>query len=294
MADFMPWHDWRPLIEDALSAWKKSPSDANLSALRKTIKDAIETPWVKRKNGLLIEINDSGKAYSCMDQADMAVVLLRSGQAIGDQTYIDDGIACMEVNATKTADGGLRTRDDDGSWFHGQTSRDNKNLGATFNKHLHATRNFDAGAKVLEELGKQEKADNWRKLGRQGVAQLADGHYPALKHLFVGGGQAVVNSWAYYALNYESRDGRFLDSDKNGGYHLYDMRQLRKLDTIYLGLDWSRIALKPLLKTYKAKLADGGLYVNSKPAGGGDWRAVREDEAPLDDDTVRWFETKSA
>lgn len=272
------WHDARPWIE---SAWRDK------AEVKKRIDFALGQPFVSQDGKMLVEENDNGRSYSCMDQGDMGVVLLRAGFVLGMPEYVQRGIDCLTTIHAPYKDGGLRSGNaTDGMWFHGITSRSNRFPGGTLNKHLHAVRSLLDGANVLDNAGGYDKTVALlRKNGELGIRQLVTGDKPSLLTFYAG-----KRSWYYYAVDYSTLEGRFLDNkeEKNGGYHLFCMKLLHQISTMIGKKAWENVSLQPMLTIYERKLAEG-LYVDSQPSEGGNFDGVSASQGPLDQTVVDWF-----
>ncbi len=246
-----------------------------------------------RGNGLLIQANDYAKAYSCMDQGDMGVVLLRFRRKYGvqaDGKYVD-GQKCMKVITEPTIAGGLRTRKNGCSWFHGKTSRSSRALGWTLNKHLHACRSLADAAKAIDDIEAEGPvkvtnitAEAYRAACREGIRQMVYGEVN-LASFYAG-----ARSWLFYSVDGDGEGGRFNADHKNGTYHLYCMRLLSAINDRCPGIDWTGFPKATLLAPYQLKLQDG-LYVNSVPSPGGNFEALPATEAPLSEEVLSFFET---
>lgn len=295
------WHDWRPLVQDAIRDYQAAPSSANRAELRSRISAALRPKNVTREKNRLIDTNKHGRSYSCMNQADMGVVLLRAGVALGADGYIEKGMACLQVLLDEYEDGGLRTRRNGGSWFHGMTSRDNKQPGGTLNKHLSAARTLQDAADIVERMS-PAKARAYRRAAVEGAQQLVSNKFPSLNDFLVRvSGRYRTDSWAYYSVTWGSHEGRFLDHPtKNASYHLYDMRLTEEIFTSagtridradFRSNAKGRSPIRRMLDIYEAKLADGGLAVGSNAAPGGNFTEVTPGTTPLAPDVVAFFKT---
>lgn len=296
------WHDWYPLLIDAVNAVTAAPSAANKKELRERISTALRPKNVVRDKSWLIDTNEHGRSYSCMNQSEMGVALLRAGVVLGQDNYIEQGMAALQVLLADYDDGGLRTRSGGGSWFHGMTSRSNKQPGGTLNKHLSAARWLQDAAQLVGPYS-QSKQRAYRMAGEEGLRQLAAKKFPSLDHFIVKvNGQPRADSWAYYAVTWGSREGRFLDHPtKNASYHLFCMRLIEELfNGVGVPIDRTefrsnaktgRSSLRRMLDSYEAKLAAGGLDVDSPAAPGGNFTAVTPGTEPLVPRVIELFKT---
>lgn len=267
---FIPWHDHQPGIKGAFERWQASKTSANLKALSKLFDKALDTKYVKQQGSLLVEMNDHGRSYSCMDQADMGTLLITAGIATGNKQWINKGVSCLEVLVTPYNKGGLRTRMHGTSWIHGKTTRISNNPGGTLNKHLTAARDLCLMSTALNTIGRRSKAKDFKALSIEAVKQLANPKaYPNLLNFVVKKkGVPVTDSWMYYAIRYNQRQPYHLKYEpKNGVYHVFVLRLIRTLHGL-LGSDFPLAELKALkvgdtnivrwfLEIYKSKAATG-------------------------------------
>lgn len=293
---FTPWHDHKSLINTATEVWQQEKSSANLQAIRKAVNNALDTKYVKEKGDLLIEMNDHGIAYSAMDQADMGLALIETGQAIGDKAYIKLGRKALNVLLTDVKKGGLRKDTGSNSWFHGQTSRSNKFPGGTLNKHLSATRDLIIAGNLLGNLG-----SDYRKAGIEGIRQISSGNYPSLEDFLVKKkGKPVDDSWWYYAVNPKSKKMYFLSNgEKNAVYHVFCLNLIRQIHNL-LGSSFplgqfnnQKASGKSIVRrgfdTYMLK-ASQGLYTNAKVPDG-NFSGLPEWRKPLNAGDISYFQS---
>lgn len=295
------WHDWRPRIEEALSAYRLVPNSSNRAEVRERIRSALREKNVVREKDRLIYVNDEGRAFSGMEQGDMGLMLFRAGRMLQDDDYIEKGMACMGVLLDDWSKGGLRRRRKGASWFHGQTNPRTKNPGGTLNKHLSATRELLYSADIVEPYSPR-KARAYRKAGVEGAKQMVAGTFPSLDDFLVKvNGVIRPNAWAYYSVDWAEREGRYLDHPtKNAGYHIFVMRLLETIFTTagplldradFRSTAKRRSPLRRLLDAYERKLADGGLQVKSDAAPGGNFSPAKDDQSPLSPDVIQFFRT---
>lgn len=295
------WHDWRQEIEEALSTCREVPSKVNRAELRSRIASALREKPVRREKGRLFYANEDGRAFSGMEQGDMGLMLLRAGQLLQDDDYIEKGMACMAVLLDDWNDGGLRRQRNGGSWFHGQTNPRTKNPGATLNKHLSAARELLYGAAILDAYSPR-KADAYRKAGAEGAKQLVGSTFPNLDDFLLKvDGRVPANAWAYYSLDWAERQGRYLDHPtKNAGYHIFVMRLLETIFSLsgplldraeFRSNAKGRSPLRRLYDAYERKIADGGLEENSEAAPGGNFSPAEMGQSPLKPNVIDFFKT---
>ncbi len=295
------WHDWFPILAAAVTTVTAAPTAANKKDLREMISAALRPKNVVREKNRLVDVNEHGRAYSCMNQSEMGIALLRAGVALGQDSYIEQGMAALQVLLADYDDGGLRTRTKDGSWFHGMTSRSNKQPGGTLNKHLSAARWLQDAAEIVVQFS-PSRAKAYRIAGEEGLRQLAAPKFPSLANFIVKvNGQPRADSWAFYSVAWGSQEGRFLDHPtKNASYHLFCMRLIEELfNGVGVPLDRAefrsnakgRSPMRRLLDAYDAKLAAGGLDVDSPAAPGGNFTAVTPGTEPLVPRVIDLFKT---
>lgn len=294
MSDESAWHDYRPQLEDSIEANDKATFDRIL--------ERAMTGNVKRRGVWLFECNDAGEPYSAFGQTDMAFALLRAARRWGRRDDLDLALDCLgpvlDPGGLTRWQGRGRNRT---AWLHARTGVESDVPGGTLNKHLVAALNLANCAVILRELGKGEIADRCRRLAVAAVEQLSSKKWPNLdSFIYRAKGERAVNSWLYYAVKFDgSRDGYWLDfNEKNGLYHLLVMRLFERLHR-ELGdeVRWKRFrkrgALYHLLRTYRAKMADGGLDRNSTPAKGGRFGRVLEKpgkETDIPKEVVTFFQ----
>lgn len=296
------WHDWFPILNAAITKATNAPSQANRAALKDAISAALRPKNVVREKSWLIDTNEHGRAYSCMNQSEMGIALLRTGVLLGQDNYIEQGMACLQVLLADYDDGGLRTRSAGGSWFHGKTSRSSKTPGGTLNKHLSAARWLQDAAELVVAYS-PSKAKAYRIAGEEGLRQMASAKFPSLSDFLVRvNGQIRSDSWAYYSVQWGSHDGRFLaHPTKNASYHLFCMRLIEEIfnGTGAVAINRAefrsnakgRSPMRRLLDTYDAKIAAGGLDVDSPAAPGGNFTAVTPGTEPLVPRVIELFKT---
>lgn len=266
---FVPWHDHRELIYAAYVVWWWDRTPAKLQAVDVAISNAINTPYVKKKNGMTIEVDELGKAYSAMDQADMGSILIEVGSVANRPDLVNLGYSCLLVLLTLEKDGGLRRRKDGVSWFHAMTSRDNKSPGGTLNKHLVAVRELLECSKTLRTLGQFGRANDLYKAGMEGLLQLVSDPYPNLGDFIVRyKGDLYPRSWLYYAVSFSKKTGYHLDNGyKNATYHSFVLYLIYLIKDI-LGNDFptakfqnfkidNKKVIRFIFDTYMLKKAEG-------------------------------------
>lgn len=296
------WHDWYPYLIGAVNTVVATPSAANKKDLREMISAALRPKNVVRDKGWLIDTNEHGRSYSCMNQSEMGLALLRAGAALGQDSYIEQGMAALQVLLADYDDGGLRTKRAGGSWFHGKTSRSSKTPGGTLNKHLSAARWLQDAAELVVAYS-PSKAKAYRVAGEEGLRQMASAKFPSLSDFLVHvNGQIRSDSWAYYSVQWGSHEGRFLaHPTKNASYHLFCMRLIEEIfnGTGAVAINRAefrsnakgRSPMRRLLDTYDAKIAAGGLDVDSPAAPGGNFTAVTPGTEPLVPRVIDLFKT---
>lgn len=295
---FKTWHDWRPEMEDAIARY-------DVAAFGSHVINAVSAnPVVAHRDGMVIETNENGRSYSCMDQGDMGVVLIKGGIRFGRPDWMAPGIGCIETNRKSYAGGGLCLRPEAGmAWYCGQTSRTQTDKGGTLNKHLHATRSFLDAADLLAPYGYNDYVSLWRACAREGFRKLVKGNdLIKLANFFVykPGGDPFWKSWIYYGGNPETKNVYFLDNRvKNATYHLFVMRLIYNIGTRLGGsIDWSEFqkkqvgdfsALKGLVRCYQNKLEMGGLTTDSTGAHGQFGPPKNGNADALAPEVIAWF-----
>jgi hypothetical protein len=230
------------------------------------------------------------------------------------QTYLNLALASFGVMLDGVDAGGLRARsacankpEYQCSFFHAvtNTTRESPQAGGTLNKHLIAIRelfNASETLRAMETAGQGDNlgadADRFAEAAIEGINQLSyaagnrsSGEPPNLIDFIpkTDDGKPVQESWLYYSINPIKQNGYFLKPDpyRNCSYHILDLNLLygilKKIGSqadirgltetnSYLG----KSILKFVVDSYRIKLENGGLYVDSPSKGAGEFNACRE------------------
>ncbi len=240
-------------------------------------------------------INDSGDAYSSMEQADLMRIGLKAWQTWGGEEYRYFAIAAGRVLLDKRDGGGLRV----GWWFTAQTSRTQNDIGWTLNKAMVAIRELHLNGEALGVKAFSEAAMHsaeYMVLDRNRTEQAPNifDYVPQKAN-----GNAIFNSWLFYGRG--GGDSYFLSDKpyKNGTYHLYVMRLIHTLVHILprfpmqkwkkKKIDGDYSILFFLSRAYENKYADG-LFVDSATQDGGNFAALNAALTdPLSAQVRNWF-----
>ncbi|MBP9711248.1 MAG: hypothetical protein KBD50_03280 [Candidatus Pacebacteria bacterium] len=266
-------------------------------------------------------VGAKGEPYDAMGQSDLggwAINMYRltskkdanKKQVEGYKTV---AFGAMDTILTPVSDGGLLSRNDckekkseKCSFFHSKTNENVEPSKAwTMNKHMYAANNLWVFGKDLENSGEstlKSKADKYKKAAVEGMHQLVygesikTGKTPTLfDYVPRNNGKAIQNSWIYYSIDTDTRNGYYLDAKgKNCNYHQLVVSLLvRNFKAMgnevkmegftekrsNLG---NKSILEYLVRSYEIKKEDG-LYKNTKTEDGGNFTECLDDNITKDD-----------
>lgn len=300
----MPWHDYSPLMQAAVSA-------GDLAEFERLRVAAFAMPHIVRKDGMAYEANTRGHAYTAFGSADMMRQLANAGLKWDRPDYLDLAEECGRTNLTRWSKGGVLS--DKGAWLHARTDMTERTLGGTLNKALIAVHAMAMTAEKFEMAGRDAFASALRHRGERFMEQLGDpSAWPNITSFVAtkvdkrGRRKAVARSWLAYAVNWDTRDIYFLKATpaKNGMYAIKCMEMLAAIPTL-LNVDMAKIAALEVdrsgrnifslfLKTCRIKEREGW-YAPSHAAGNGNFDALSPERSPapviapwLDTSIKRW------
>lgn len=235
-------------------------------------------------------VNDNGRAYSAMEQGDLLLLFWEVFKLTRKEEHRELAIAAGEVLTDPYDKGGLKLGD---GWFSAQTSKSQKDIGMTLNKHLMAIRNlYVIGGEMrkvtfinaaIKAASVTVTGDGWKKKDK--VPNIYD--YVPRRN-----GNIVNPTWLFYGMK-GNGDPYFLSANdwKNANYHLYCMRLIHRL-MVEMGSDfpinrWRSTGelggvsiLKWMGDAYREKLRRGAYITHSTPAPG-NFSAINKDHTPL-------------
>ena len=299
---------WHHYFEE----FRESLRNNDKKAFTRLIDEALSGNHIIRERGMLIDGNEHGRSFSCMDQSTLGLNLLKAGRKWGVTEWVDDGIAAFKVLLTDYEAGGLRLHDaeSDTSWYCGITSRNQEAKGGTLNKHLYSTRTFFEAADVMRDLGKMKIAARYEEAGEEGFLKLVEGSQgPTLEDYFVrkDDGKFHLKAWTYYACGDASKDSPYYlkNTEKNGKYHVYEMNLMYAIGhRLENGADTdgdfdftpftkkqvaSLSALGAYLQVYDEKLKTGGLDQDTPTSFGQFGPTLNGDGDLLHGKVTEWF-----
>lgn len=265
-----------------LRVWKKKNPDKVLKIDK--VKDGRGS-YKFGKFDRLGMVNEQGRAYSAMEQADLLQILWLASTITKNPDHRRLAVAAGEVLTDEYNKGGLRLG---AGWFSAQTNRVQKDIGMTLNKHLMATlRLFQVGRDMgnddfvkaaIKAVHATVEGDGWTKKDK--VPNIYD-YVPRVS------GVPHTQSWAFYGMS-GNGDQYFLQVNdwKNANYHLYVMRlnwtlwfEMRDLFPLAKWKSTSQLGgisiLKWLGDAYRTK-ERMGFYITHKSAAPGNFAMINK------------------
>ncbi len=257
------WHKY-------LGEFEESLENNDKKAFSRSLDEALSGNHIIHQRDMLIDGNEHGRSFSCMNQSTMGLNLLKAGRKWGVSEWVHNGVSALNVLLRDYEAGGLRLHDADSntSWYSGITSRSQAAKGGTLNKHLYSTRTFFEAAEVMRALGKMQKAAEYEEAGEEGFLKLVEGSQgPKLKDYFVrkDDGDFHLKAWTYYSCGDASKNNPYYlkNPEKNGSYHIYEMELIYSIgQRLENGADSDDdFNFKPFTKKQVASLGAFGAYL---------------------------------
>ena len=261
--------------------WKKGSADKPLKL--EQVYD--RRGYIFSKFNRVGSVNDRDRTYSAMEAADLFFIMWEAYKVTGEKEYLKLARYAGDVLLDDYDKGGLRLGK---GWFAAQTSRSQKDIGLTLNKHLVAIRNLWVVGSVMNDSAYTDQALKSVAFTVEGPGWDKKDEAPNIYNYVPRNASGVIpNSWLYYGMG--KGEGYFLSNNpwKNSAYHLFDMELIHRI-AMEMGWrfpinSWKATAplggqsiLKRMGDAYRMK-EKYGLYVNHSPPSPGNFVGLNKD-----------------